>query len=141
MIRNFLIILTIVLSAVPSWASSVCIKDTCVQVDVVSTPEDLQKGLQGREGLKENQGMLFLFEHDGLQRFWMKDMKFSIDMIWIDAQKRIVTIAPSRPPCAQEPCAVYSPLNPARYVLEVPSGFALKHQLKTGDIFEFKGIN
>jgi uncharacterized membrane protein (UPF0127 family) len=126
---------------VPLWASSVCLKDVCVNVDVVSTPQDLQKGLQGKAGLAENQGMLFVFDEDTFEHFWMKDMKFAIDMIWIDSQKRIVTIEPSRPPCLSEPCEIYSPSNPARYVLEVSSGFALKHQLKPGDVFEFKDIN
>src|SRR5947208_11440214 len=52
------------------------------------------RGLQGKEGLKKNEGMLFIFEQDGLHRFWMKDMKFPIDIIWIDHRGAIITIAP-----------------------------------------------
>lgn len=124
----------------PSYAASVCKKDICVQVDVVSRNKDRQRGLQGRSGLADSHGMLFVFNRDGFYRFWMKDMKFPVDMIWIDRQYRIVTIAPSRSPCRQDPCPVYEPLTPARYVLELPDRFALKNQWKIGDVLEFNGI-
>ncbi|MBI3601957.1 MAG: DUF192 domain-containing protein [Candidatus Omnitrophica bacterium] len=117
-------------------SSSVCIKDTCVDVEVVTAMEDLQRGLQGRDSLSDNHGMLFVFSDDDYHRFWMKDMKFAIDMIWIDHQHHMVTIAPSCPPCTQEPCAVYTPSQKARYVLEVPTGFALKHHWKEGDTLQ-----
>ena len=121
-------------------ASSVCAQETCVNVEVVSTMEGMRRGLQGREALAENQGMLFAFDNDDFQKFWMKDMKFAIDMIWIDNQRRIVSIASARPPCMQETCEVYSPSQKARYVLEVPAGFALAHQFKEGVVFEFKEV-
>ena len=118
-------------------ASSVCAKDVCVSVEVVSELLDMQKGLQGREGLKENQGMLFVFDTDDFHNFWMKDMKFAIDIIWVNNQYRIAAIAPSREPCAQDPCEVYASSQKARYVLEVPAGFVLKHQLRQGDVLKF----
>ena len=130
-----------VLGAPPAYAGSVCVKDVCVHVEVVSKTEDMQRGLQGRDGLLDHEGMLFIFNTDDLQKFWMKDMKFAIDMIWMDRQGTIVTIVPSCPPCVQEPCKIYAPSKQARYVLEVPSGFALNYQLKQGDIFRFRGIN
>ncbi len=123
---------------ISSQASSVCIKNGCVNVDVVSEPKELQRGLQGRENLTYNQGMLFVFKTDDFQRFWMKDMKFAIDMIWIDNQRRIVTIAPSRPPCKEDPCEVYSSSKQARYVLEVASGYSRKHHLKEGDVVRIR---
>ncbi len=121
-------------------SASVCVKDVCVSVEVVSQPEAMQRGLQGRDSLADNHGMLFVFKDDDFQRFWMKDMKFAIDIVWIDDQHRIVTIAASRPPCESGPCEVYSPSKKARYVLEVPSGFMRKNKLKEGNVFEFKGI-
>ncbi len=119
-----------------SQAATVCAKDTCVDVEVVTTMEDMQRGLQGRDSLADHHGMLFVFTSDDYQRFWMKDMKFAIDMIWIDYQHHMVAIAPSRPPCTQEPCTVYVSSQKARYVLEVPAGFALKHHWKEGDILQ-----
>ena len=121
--------------------ASVCAKDVCVTVEVVSQWEDMKRGLQGKEGLEDNHGMFFIFNTDDFHRFWMKDMKFTIDMIWIDHQHHIVTITPSCEPCVQEPCGVYAPSEKSRYVLEVSAGFALKHQLKKGDTLEFRGIN
>lgn len=131
----------IALGAFKVQAASVCAKKVCVDVEVVIKDEDLRRGLQGREGLEDHHGMLFVFKNDGLQSFWMKDMKFAIDMIWIDAKRRIVTIAPSRFPCIKEPCEVYAPTASARYVLEVSSGYALKHHFKEGDGLLFKNIN
>jgi uncharacterized membrane protein (UPF0127 family) len=141
----FLLTAFLFMSAAFSFAASVplslvCIKNACVHVDVVSKPEDMQRGLQGREGLKETQGMLFIFKDDDIHRFWMKDMKFSIDIIWMNNQLQIVTIVPSCPACTAEPCAIYSPSAKSRFVLEVPAGFSAKHQLKQGDIFAFKGM-
>lgn len=129
--------MTLCIQAHAAW---VCKKDVCVQVEVVSKDEDLRRGLQGRDVLADRQGMLFVFKSDGFYRFWMKDMKFPLDMIWIDRQHHIVTIAPSRLPCDQDPCPVYEPSTKARYCLEVPDGFALKNQLQTGDLLEFKDI-
>ncbi len=120
-----------------SQAATVCIKDTCVNVEVVTTMQDMRRGLQGRGSLADNHGMLFAFTSDGYQRFWMKEMKFAIDIIWIDNQHRIVSIVSSCPPCVQDPCAIYVPSQKARYVLEVPAGFALKHHWKEGDTFQF----
>ena len=119
----------------------VCKDKICVAVEVVSSLEDMKRGLQGREGLKPNHGMLFNFDYEDYQRFWMKDMKFSIDIIWIDSQKKIVTIAPSKAACTQDPCEVYSSTLKAKYVLEVPAGFTKKHKFRQGDQLVFQGIN
>jgi len=119
-------------------SSSVCVKNVCVDVEVVSTFEDMQRGLQGRESLGDNHGMLFVFKNDDILQFWMKDMKIAIDMIWLDSSDHIVYMAPSVKPCVENPCEVYAPAVKARYVLEIPSGYALKHGFNIGDRFEFK---
>lgn len=138
----FLIVgLIIVLGALESQAARVCLKKDCVEAEVVSTEVDMRRGLQGRKGLKDRHGMLFVFKNDGLQNFWMKDMNFAIDIIWIDSKGHIVTVAPSCAPCTTEPCEVYSPKANARYVLELPSGYALKHHFTVGDGLLFKDIN
>ena len=121
----------------PRRTSSVCVKDVCITVEVVSKLKDMQRGLQGRDNLADHHGMLFVFDTDDFHNFWMKDMTFAIDMIWIDNQYHIAAIAPSRPPCIQDPCQVYTPSQKTRYVLEVPEGFAFQHQLKTGDVLKF----
>ncbi|MBF0489452.1 MAG: DUF192 domain-containing protein [Candidatus Omnitrophica bacterium] len=124
-----------------AYAASACVKDVCVKVEVVRSSEDMRRGLQGREGLADHQGMLFVFESEDIQRFWMKDMKFAIDMLWIDASNRIVSIASSVAPCQKDPCEVYASSQKALYVLEIPAGFSLKNNLRMGDVFQFKDIN
>ncbi len=122
------------------YASSVCSEKTCLEVEVVSKEEDLMRGLQGRNGLGENKGMFFVFDHEDIYRFWMKDMKFSIDILWLDSKGKIINVASACPPCLQEPCEVYAPLDKARYVLEVASGYALTHDFKKGDTLQLKDI-
>lgn len=59
------------------------IGDNTWNVEIASTTTEKALGLSGRDGLGENDGMLFLFDRPGVQNFWMKDMKFPLDMIWI----------------------------------------------------------
>lgn len=106
--------------------------NVCVNVEIVSGKKDTQRGLQGRKGLGHNRGMLFVFDHDDRYRFWMKGMKFPIDIIWLDRQERIVAIGENVPPCPADPCPVYRPPANARYVLEVSAGFGRAHGLKPG---------
>ncbi len=116
----------------PRQPVQVCTADVCVNVEVVSGKKDTQRGLQGRQVLGRNKGMLFVFDRDDRYRFWMKDMKFPIDIIWLDHQERIVAIGENVPPCAADPCPVYTPPVNARYVLEVSAGFSRAHDLKPG---------
>lgn len=60
--------------------------------EVASTPMAHQRGLSGRDSLAQNHAMLFTFETEGTQCFWMQDMRFNIDMVWLDGQNRIAAI-------------------------------------------------
>jgi len=106
-----------------------------VEVDVVATPDEQAKGLSGRSGLMEGYGMLFLFEKPDFYGFWMKDMLFSIDIIWIDKDKKVVHMEKSVSPETYPKSFVPSAL--AKYVLEVPAGFSEKFKVKVGDVVEF----
>jgi len=140
--RRVLVLIGILLgAAMPVQAASVCAKKTCVEVDVMRTFEEMQRGLQGRDGLAEGKGMLFVFEQNGFHRFWMKEMKFAIDILWLNSQGEIITVAPDCPACVNDPCEVYAPTQEARYVLEVPSGYTLAHHWKLGDRLKLKGIH
>ncbi|MDO8675821.1 MAG: DUF192 domain-containing protein [Candidatus Omnitrophota bacterium] len=116
----------------PSQPVQVCAANVCVNVEVVSGKEDTQRGLQGRKGLGHNRGMLFVFERDDRHRFWMKDMKFPLDILWLDSSGGIVAVGENLPPCPADPCPVYGPPANARYVLEVSAGFSRAHDLKPG---------
>ncbi|KKR48678.1 MAG: hypothetical protein UT86_C0003G0007 [Candidatus Magasanikbacteria bacterium GW2011_GWC2_40_17] len=106
-----------------------------LMVDLAQNPAAWQKGLSGRKSLAENQGMLFVFPLASRRAFWMKDMNFSIDIIWINEGK-IVDIAPNLKPSMLDPLPVYSPRLPANLVLEVAAGFSQKNELKIGDSLE-----
>lgn len=124
----------------PNPHPQVCAGEACVNIEIASSAADLRRGLQGRESLDASQGMLFVFPDDGLHRFWMKDVKFSIDMIWIGHDRRVVFVAPDVPACEADPCPKYGPNQMARYVLEVPSGFAARHNIKPGIELSFKDV-
>lgn len=114
--------------------SKLRIGNSFVRVDIVDTPELRAQGLSGRMGLDENEGMLFVFEKDGIYAFWMKDMRFSIDIIWIDANGVIVDMKENVSPASYP--ASFEPITTARYVLELRAGWASRHGVKTGDTIE-----
>lgn len=106
--------------------------DLRVAVTVAATPATQEKGLSGREGLGADDGMLFIFDRPDTYAFWMKDMRFPIDIIWIqnDAIADITTDVPVPVPGQELP--VYFPKIPANRVLEVPAGYAKAHGLRIG---------
>ena len=118
----------------------VCVQAQCFGVEIVSKPEEMARGLQGRAGLEKNQGMLFVFSADDYHRFWMKDMKFTLDILWIDRGRQVVAVGQNLPPCAADPCPVYVPPQKALYVLEIPAGSAALQGIKTGGVCVFKNI-
>ncbi len=105
--------------------------------DLVKSEEDRARGLMFRKTLNEDQGMLFVFESEGFYSFWMKNMNFSIDILWLDRQKRIVHLEREVPPCKKEPCPSYVPALPAKYVLELKAGSIEKMKLKLNDRIDF----
>jgi uncharacterized membrane protein (UPF0127 family) len=88
------------------------------------------KGLSGHEPLKSGEGMIFIFPTADTYEFWMKDMKFSLDFIWIDANKKIIAVTESISPDTY-PQTFKAPA-PVQFVLEIPAGSAKKLGLKPG---------
>lgn len=122
-------------------APQVCHLDKCVGVEVVSNPEDLERGLMYRKSLQKDTGMMFVFDKDDIQSFWMKNMNFNLDLVWISLEGRIVYIGQNIPACKEDPCPVYTPDQPARYVLELNSGYTASHDWKVGDKLRLEGIS
>jgi hypothetical protein len=97
-----------------------------VSVDIVDTPLLRTRGLSGRPALAPEEGMLFLFETPRIQSFWMKDMRFEIDILWI-RDGRIVGITPNLPlPKSPRELPQFASPVPCDVVLEVRAG-AAKH--------------
>jgi len=105
------------------------------KTEVVSNDWDMNRGLSGRAGLKNNAGMLFVFSKADFQIFWMKDMKFPIDIIWINEGK-IVDIQEKAPVPITQYIESYRPSEIAKYVLEINGGLVEKYGFKIGDRVE-----
>jgi uncharacterized membrane protein (UPF0127 family) len=111
------------------------IGSTQYRADIADTDALQELGLGNRASLGSTSAMLFVFQHPGRYAFWMKDMEFSIDMIWLDQNGKIVTIAADATP-ESYPKSFNSTGN-ASYVVEVPAGTAAKEKIKTGDTIIF----
>ena len=102
-----------------------------VLIDIADTPALRERGLSGRKLLLDDQGMYFIFDHPDVYPFWMKEMNFPIDIIWIGEHMSVVDITKSASPSSFPQTFVSS--VPALYVLEVQAGFAERHGVKIGD--------
>lgn len=104
-----------------------------IPVEVAETETAREKGLSGRPSLDKDKGMLFIFSKPDFYQFWMPDMNFPIDIIWINDGK-VVGITPnvSNDFDPKNP-RIYSPPQPAQYVLEVSAGFSTEKNIKIGD--------
>ncbi|MBI2371317.1 MAG: DUF192 domain-containing protein [Deltaproteobacteria bacterium] len=109
------------------------IRGTAIEVEIVDTPEARARGLSGRDRLGSRQGMLFLFEEPDLHTFWMKDMRFALDFIWI-REGRIVDLTQNVPPPRPgETLRTYTPGQRADTVLEMTAGSVRRLGLRVGD--------
>lgn len=119
--------------------AEVDIGENTFSVEVASTTISRARGLSGRDGLAEGEGMFFVFDNLGTDGFWMKDMKFSIDIIWI-ANDRVVGFAENAAPEPGVPLwklKIYYPPAPVDRVLEVSAGTVQKLGIRTGDPVTF----
>lgn len=101
------------------------------------TEEKRRTGLSATEYLPADNGMLFEFEKaDSDNCFWMNDMKFAIDMVWMDASKRVITVREAVGPDTYP--TVFCPKGEARYGLELASGVARTLGVVEGVVLKFK---
>lgn len=114
------------------------INDTLIGVELAKTPKEQTRGLSGKAILPENQGMLFLYDKPGLYSFWMKDMRFPIDIIWIDEGYKVIDITKNIPP--ESFPNNFRPSSPAQYALEVNAGFADRNNISIGDLVDFSEV-
>ena len=113
-------------------------KGVSIPVEVSDTPEKRSLGLGKRDKLEKGWGMLFVFEKRIPHSFWMKNMRFPIDIIWLDNQ-RIVELAENVPPPQEgESPKVMEPRLPSNFVLEIESGRARALGLKVGQKLSYQ---
>ncbi len=128
----------------PRALKTITIEDKEIKVEVADTEIFRNKGLGEKESLGENEGMLFVFEKENITpSFWMKDMKFAIDIIWIDDEKIVQIDEDVQPPEPKTPSSalkMYSPNQPVDYVLEVNAGYVNSNGVEIGDFLDLKNL-
>lgn len=103
-----------------------------INVEIADDDVERTKGLMFRERLDENDGMLFIFDDEEYQTFWMKNTLIPLDIIFIDKNLKIVDIK-SAAPCKEEPCTLYKSQKPAKYVLEMNGNFSKRKGIDVDD--------
>ncbi|MDD3694262.1 MAG: DUF192 domain-containing protein [Candidatus Pacebacteria bacterium] len=105
--------------------------DIVLFVDVANTEAKRHQGLSFRESLAEDEGMLFIFDREGVYGFHMPDMNFPIDIFWIDNNKKIISIKQNALP--EDYPEIYYPSEKAKYVLETTAGLSEERGIQIGD--------
>ena len=117
------------------------IGDATFVVEIANTPQSRARGLGFRDSLPEGRGMWFEYETPRLASFWMRGMRFPLDMVWIDANLRVVGVTadvPHAPPGTPDSdLPTYSSPSPVRYVLELNAGTAAQHGIVPGSQVRF----
>lgn len=115
----------------------ICIENKkCFNVFLATNSETRQIGLSNYGSLDENFGMLFIFQEENIPSFWMKNMNFSIDLIWIDSDNKIIGFEKNMNKCLEN-CSLYYPDNLIKYAIEINSGLINKYNLKINDSVSF----
>jgi uncharacterized membrane protein (UPF0127 family) len=103
------------------------------QVECVSSPAALSKGLSGRQSLPRGTGMLFIFPNLAKQSMWMPDMNFPLDIAWLDENLSVIHITYGLQPCVSRTnCPSYSSVYDAKYAIEMPHGDAASYGFAEG---------
>lgn len=105
------------------------------RVEVANDEQERKRGLSGRQALAGDEGMLFVFSRPGFHCIWMKDMRFALDIVWLDAQKRVIQILEQVGPDTYPES--FCPARPASYVVELNAGQVQAAGIKPGQVVQF----
>jgi len=115
------------------WNSThVKISNVTILTWIADDDEKRELGLMYVRKLDENEGMIFIFEDEGIYAFWMKNTYLPLDIIFVDKNMKIVDMQ-SMEPCNGSECRLYYPSEKIKYAIEVNSGFCNKNRIKIGD--------
>jgi uncharacterized membrane protein (UPF0127 family) len=110
-------------------------KIVTIDIEIADTDYDRQLGLMKRNEMREREGMLFIFPDNDIKSFWMRNTLIPLDMLFVNSEKKIVTIHKNTKPLSDQS---YHSTAPAVYVVEVNAGFADKYNIKEGDRIEWQ---
>lgn len=108
---------------------------SAIDIEIANTDELRTRGLMYRSSLPENGGMLFVFDEEDMQSFWMKNTYVSLDMLFVNRENKIVTIRPNTEPLKEWS---YASTAPAMYVIEVNAGYCSRNNVEEGDKIDFR---
>jgi uncharacterized membrane protein (UPF0127 family) len=108
-----------------------------ITAEVADTVPKRMLGLMFRDSLPLTHGMLFIFESQDYHGIWMKNCRIPLDILWLNKDRQIIHMEENVPPCLDDPCPIYQPLQKALYVLELSAGFIAKEKIKLGEQLKF----
>jgi uncharacterized protein len=108
-----------------------------IRAEPARTETMMIRGMMFRDSLAEDRGMLFTHGETGNFSYWMFQVRIPLDIIWLDAQKRVVEIVENAKPCPAKPCENYGGKQKALYVLELAGGGVQRNNLRLGDTLRF----
>lgn len=124
-------------------APIITVGEAVFPVELADTPEKRARGLSGRPGLEAGSGMLFVFDSESRVAFWMPEMHFPLDFLWIASDCRVADITQDVPPPVPEMALSdlprYRPSVPVQYVLEINAGEVAAAGITRGDPVVFTG--
>jgi uncharacterized membrane protein (UPF0127 family) len=105
------------------------------KTEIVSTPEDTARGFMHRPTIEPNQAMMFVLPEEKPQQFWMKNVEFPLDIVYLNANQKVASIVHDAAPHTEisRPSIV-----PAKYAVEIPGGTAASIGLSKGDVWHVK---
>lgn len=106
-----------------------------IDLEIADDSPSRQQGLMYRSSMSDKRGMLFIFEREAKQSFWMKNTKMSLDILYISGNKEIVTIYKHTQPYSTTSIPSF---KPALYVVELSAGFCDRYGVKEGDKIIFQ---
>lgn len=101
---------------------------------VADTQRKMTVGLMFRESMKHDECMLFVFPGDGPHPIWMRNMRFPIDILWLDSKCHVVDMVESVKPTSGLDFSGYRSKEPSRYVLELNAGFVKRNRIKINSV-------
>ena len=120
-------------------AVSVTLHGQRFSVELATNEAAREHGLMMRTSLAPDHGMLFVFPDTAPRGFWMKNTLIPLDILYFDANRKLVSAQLDVPPCRADPCPIYPSTGPARYVLELSAGTAKRTGVRNGDVLAIDG--
>jgi uncharacterized membrane protein (UPF0127 family) len=109
------------------------------KINVLVSPAGRQKGLSGHPGLQSGTGILFIFDTLSYQSMWMPDMKFALDIVWLDEHMTVINVNYNTPPCvSRDDCVSYESVNLVKYAIEMRAGDAKTYGFNLGTSVRIK---